>query len=88
MGLKQSKKALPEVIPPRICITFRRASFWSRSKKIKNPVWELQAENTVNTGPGSYGDFFENVQNQFYVHEFPMILPNLGDFPEIRKMTL
>ena len=35
MGLKQSKKALPEVIPPRICITFRRGSFWSRPKTWK-----------------------------------------------------
>ena len=35
MGLKQSKKALPEVIPQRICITFRRVSFWSRPKTWK-----------------------------------------------------
>ena len=63
MGMKWSKKALPDVIPPRICITFRRASFWSRSKNSKVLFWELQAENTVNTGPGSHDNFFENVQN-------------------------
>ena len=32
MDTKRSKKALLKVIPPRICITFRRASFWFRPK--------------------------------------------------------
>ena len=63
MGTKRSNKALPEMIPPRICVIFRRASFWSRSKSSKIMFWELQAENTVNIGPGSRGNFFENVQN-------------------------
>ena len=70
MGMKWSKKALPEVIPPRICITFRRASFWSRSKSSKIlsksskiVFGELQTENTVNTGPGSQDYFSENVRN-------------------------
>ena len=63
MGMKWSKKALPDVIPPRICITFRRASFWSPLKNSKVLFWELQAENTVNTGPGSHDNFFESVQN-------------------------
>ena len=63
MGMKWSKKALPEVIPPRICITFRRASFWSRSKSSKIMFWELQTENTVNTEPWSHDDFSENFKN-------------------------
>ena len=63
MGTKRSNKALLDVIPPRICVTFRRASFWSRSKNSKILFWELQAENTVNTGPGSHDNFPENVQN-------------------------
>ena len=63
MGTKQANKALLEVIPPRICTTFRRASFWSQSKRSKILFWELQTENTVNAGPGSHDDFSENFKN-------------------------
>ena len=40
MGTKRAKKALLEVIPPRICVTFRRASFWTRPETSKLRIWK------------------------------------------------
>ena len=40
MGTNRSNKAPLEVIPPRICITFRRASFWFRPKTSKMQIWK------------------------------------------------
>ena len=54
MGMKRSKKALPEVILPRICVTFRRASLRLRSKNSKNDFGDHRAKNIVNTRPGSH----------------------------------
>ena len=33
--MRRQNKALPEVVPPRICITFRRPSSWFRPKTTK-----------------------------------------------------
>ena len=57
------KKALLEVIPPRICITFRRASFWSRPENLKIRIWDDRVENTINTAPERHDNFSGNVQN-------------------------
>ena len=65
MGTKRAKKALLEVIPPRICVTFRRASFWSRPKKSKSRLGDGWAENTINSEPGSHDNFSELVE----IHE-------------------
>ena len=62
MGTKRAEKALFDVIPPRICVTFRRASFWSRPKNSKSRIWDGWAENTINSGPGSHDNFSEIVQ--------------------------
>ena len=63
MGTKRAKKALLEVIPPRICVTFLRGTFWSRSKNSKSRLWDGRAENTVSSGPGSYDNVSEKVEN-------------------------
>ena len=63
MNTKRSNKALPEVIPPRICITFRRATFRTGPKNTKMMCWDDKAENTTNTGPGSHDNFSEKVKN-------------------------
>ena len=59
MGTKRTNKALLEVIPPRICITFRRASFWSRPNKSKSWLWDDWAKSTIDSGPRSHDNFFE-----------------------------
>ena len=63
MVTKWAKKALLEVIPPRICVTFRRASFWSRPKNSKSRFGDGWAENTINSRPGSHDNFSEKVEN-------------------------
>ena len=63
MDTKRSNKDIPEVIPPRICITFRRLSFWFRPKHSEIVFWEIQAENTLNTGPESRRHFSEKFKN-------------------------
>ena len=63
MDTKRSNTALLEVIPPRIYITFRHASFWFRPKHSEIVFWELPAENTVNTGPESRRHFSEKFKN-------------------------
>ena len=65
MVTKRATKALLEVILPRICITFRRTSFWSRPKNLKSRLWDGWAENTINSGPGSHDNFSEIVE----IHE-------------------
>ena len=40
MGMKRSNEPLLEVIPPRICVTFRRTSFWFRRKSSKMHIWK------------------------------------------------
>ena len=40
MAMKRAKRALPEVIPPRICVTFRRTSFWYRPKTLNMWTWK------------------------------------------------
>ena len=40
MGTKCTKKPLLEVIPPRICITLHRASFWFRPNSSKMQIWK------------------------------------------------
>ena len=57
MVTKRTNKALLEVIPPRICITFRRTCLWSRPKGSEIEFWEDRAENTINTCSESYGNF-------------------------------
>ena len=63
MDTKRAKKALLEVIPPRIGVTFRRASFPSRPESSKIRIWGARAENTVNTVSGSHVDFSEHHGN-------------------------
>ena len=63
MVTKWATKAVLEVIPPRFCITFRRASFGSRLKTSKSRLWDDWAENTINTGPGSHDNSSEKVEN-------------------------
>ena len=63
MGTKRAKKALLEVILPRICVTFCRGSFCSRPQNSKSRVWDGWAENTINSGPGSHDNFFEKIEN-------------------------
>ena len=63
MGTKRPKKALLEMIPPRICITFRRGSFWFRPKTSKMRIWKPRPENTTNTVSGSRPDFSEKSEN-------------------------
>ena len=63
MGTKRAKKALLEVIPPRICVTFRRASFWSGLKNWKSQLSDGWAENTMNSGPGSHDNFSDKIKN-------------------------
>ena len=63
MGTKRAQKALLEVIPPRICVTFRRASFSFRPKSSKTQIWGGHAENTTNSGPGSHDSFSGNLEN-------------------------
>ena len=62
MGTNWTQKALLEVIPPWICITFRRASFWFRPKNSKSRLWDGWAENTINSGPGSHDNCSEKVE--------------------------
>ena len=61
--MKRSNKALPEVIPPRICVTFRRATFRFRPKSPKIRIGDDRPENTVITGPGSHDNFSGKVKN-------------------------
>ena len=63
MGMKRSKKALPEVRPPRICVTFRRATFWSRPKNSKMCLSGDRPENSTNTMPGRDDNFSEDDEN-------------------------
>ena len=63
MSTKRPKKALLEVIPPRICVTFRRGSFWFRPKTSKMRIWKPRPENTTNTVSGSRPDFSEKSEN-------------------------
>ena len=63
MGTKRAKKALLEVIPPRIGVNFRRASFCSRPNNSKSRIWGGWAENTITTWPGSHDNFSEKVEN-------------------------
>ena len=58
--MKRATSALPEVIPPRICITFRRASFWFQPKSSKIEILDRQPGNTTNTKLGSRDNFSEN----------------------------
>ena len=51
MGTKRAKKALLEVISPRICITFRRASFWFRPKTLNMWIWKDSARKHNNYLP-------------------------------------
>ena len=51
--MKRSKKALPEMIPPRICVTFRRTTFRFRPKSPRISFLDGRPENIVNTRPGS-----------------------------------
>ena len=51
------------MIPPRICITFRRASFWSRPNNSKSRLLEDWAQNTINTEPGSHDTLSEKLEN-------------------------
>ena len=48
------------MIPPRICITFRRAPFWSRLKSSEVRILDDRAENTINTLSGSHVNFSGN----------------------------
>ena len=63
MATTRSKKALLEVIPPRICVTFCRGSLWYRPENSKILVSDDRSQNTTNTGPGSLDNFSENVEN-------------------------
>ena len=63
MDTKRATKALLEVIPPRICVTFRRGSFWFRPKTSKMRIWKPRPENTTNTVSGSRPDFSEKSEN-------------------------
>ena len=63
MVTKWARIALLEVIPPRFCVTFRRASFCSRPKTSKSRHGDGWAEHTINTGSESYGSFSEKVKN-------------------------
>ena len=63
MGTKRAKKALLEVIPPRICVTFCRGSFGYRLEISKMRLSNETSQNTTNTGPGSLDNFSENVEN-------------------------
>ena len=63
MGTKRPKKALLEVIPPRIYVTFRRCSFWFRPKTSKMRIGKPRPENTTNTVSGSRPDFSEKSEN-------------------------
>ena len=63
MGTKRAKKALLEVIPPRICVTFRRGSFWFGPETSKMRIWKPRPENTTNTVSGSRPDFSEKSEN-------------------------
>ena len=63
MHTKRAKEALLEMIPPRICITFRRASFWSGPKNSKSRLWKGWTENTITNGPVSHGNFSKKVGN-------------------------
>ena len=62
-GMTRPKKALPEVIPPRICVTFRRATFRSRPKRSKSRIWDDQVENTTNSDLKRHDNFSENLKN-------------------------
>ena len=63
MAMKRTNKALPEVIPPRICLTCRPASFWFRLKTSNMWVLSTRAGNTINTMSGSHDNFSENHEN-------------------------
>ena len=63
MVMKRAKKALPEVIPLRICVTFRRATFRSWPKRSKSWIWDDQVENTTNTDLKRHDNFLENLKN-------------------------
>ena len=63
MGMKWSKKALLDVMPPRIYVTFRRATFRSRPKRSKSRILDDQVENTTNTDLKRHDSFSEKVEN-------------------------
>ena len=60
---KGQNKTLREVIPPRICVTFRRATFRSRPKRSKSRIWDDQVENVTNTGLKRHDNFSGNLKN-------------------------
>ena len=63
MGTKWAKKTLLEVIPPRICVTFRRASFWFRLKHSKIEFLDRQDGNPTNDVSGSLDSCFKKHEN-------------------------
>ena len=63
MDTKMASKALFEVIPLRICVTFRRASFWYQPKNSKSRLWDDWDEHTTNTGPESHDVFSGKIEN-------------------------
>ena len=75
MGMKRSNKALLEVIPPRICVTVRRATFRFRPNKSKIRILDDRAENTTNTGPGGHDNFSGNVKNHEHRSELDPYSP-------------
>ena len=63
MVTKRETKVLLEVIPPRICVTFRRGSFRFGPETSKMQIWKPRPENTTNTVSGSRPDFSEKSEN-------------------------
>ena len=63
MVTKWAKKALLEVLPPQVCITFRRAYFWSRPENMKTRIWHDRVENTINSEAKRHDNLSGNVPN-------------------------
>ena len=74
--MKRSKKALLEVIPPRICVTFCRATFWSRPEHSEIRFLADRSENTINTEPESHDNLCGNVK----IHEIRSKWTHIGLF--------
>ena len=73
MGTNWAKKALLEMIPPRICVTFRRAPFWFRPKNSKIEILDRQAGNAKNAMSGSHDSCFqkrEHDENRFKMYPY------------------
>ena len=60
MGTKWASKALLEVIPPRICVTFCRGSFWYRPENSNMRFSDDKSQNTINNGSGSHDNFLKS----------------------------